>query len=258
MRVSHCLLCAAIWHGIQELPNAEQFLADPRSIDLRLGLSIGVGLRVQYGRPEPGERHLSPQFSLFFSPIPNTEVVGRGNKVREIEGLAMVPRLRLVHPLPFSSSTLAAVRYQIQQCIDKHQHKRAHKGRFAPNRLVDLSPLRSNKLDAVLIDNTSGVTDPYLALSHCWGGLIPYRALQSNKAELCKRIEHARLPRNFQDAFAMALSYHYIWIDSFCIIQDDTQDWRQQAAIMADVYSGAELTISAARSSSHKEGFLTE
>ena len=190
--------------------------------------------------------------------MPNIEVVGRGNKVREIEGLAMVPRLRLVHPLPFSSSTLAAVRYQIQQCIDKHQHKRAHKGRFAPNRLVDLSPLRSNKLDAVLIDNTSGVTDPYLALSHCWGGLKPYRALQSNKAELCKRIEHARLPQNFQDAFAMALSYHYIWIDSFCIIQDDTQDWRQQAAIMADVYSGAELTISAARSSSHKEGFLTE
>ena len=217
-------------------------------------------MRVQYGRPEPEERHLSPQFSLFFSPIPNTEVVGRGNKVREIEGLAMVPRLRLVHPLPFSSSTLAAVRYQIQQCIDKHQHKRAHKGRFAPNRLVDLSPLRSNKLDAVLIDDTSGVPDPYLALSHCWGGLIPYRALQSNKAELCQRIEHACLPRNFQDAFAVAraLSYRYIWIDSFCIIQDDMQDWRQQVAVMANVYSEAELTISAARSSSHKEGFLTE
>lgn len=48
----------------------------------------------------------------------------------------------------------------------------------------------------------------------------------------------------------------YIWIDSFCTVQDDVQDWLEQAAKMADVYSGAELTISAARLLPYDVGFL--
>ncbi|KAF2785848.1 hypothetical protein K505DRAFT_261193, partial [Melanomma pulvis-pyrius CBS 109.77] len=41
----------------------------------------------------------------------------------------------------------------------------------------------------------------------------------------------------------------YIWIDSFCIVQDDADDWAAESAKMADIYNGALLTIMAASAS---------
>ena len=225
---------------------------------------------MRYGRPEAGKWHLDPAFTLSLGPKlvttelgltkPSTELAGGGggSAVPAVEGLTVIPRMPVVYPSPLSIPTRSAVIKQVQECKAQHGHSRTQE-RYVPDRLVDLGP-PSNYPDAVLLDDTSQVRDPYLALSHCWGGLIPYRTLQSNKAELCQRIEFTRLPRNFQDAFAVArwLSYRYIWIDSFCIVQDDAQDWLQQAVKMADVYSGAQLTISATRSSSYDEGFLTK
>lgn len=111
----------------------------------------------------------------------------------------------------------------------------------------------------VLLEDTRGITAPYLALSHCWGGTIPYRTLMSNKVELCEGIEFSQLSKNFQDAVEVSrwLGFRYIWIDSFCIVQDDPRDWLKQSSEMATIYSGAILTISAARSANFIEGFLS-
>ncbi|KAI1184947.1 heterokaryon incompatibility protein-domain-containing protein [Nemania serpens] len=244
--IPRCLLCAAIWHGIKRFPGGEEFLADPRPIHIRLGHWANEMFRVRYGRTTTSW-HLDPSFTL---------IKKEGATARSDWRLEMIPQMPVIHPKPLAPLTLSAVRRQIRDCKLRHKHSQVRKA-YVPDRLVDLGP-SSNQLDAVLLDDTSEVQGPYLALSHCWGGTIPYRTLQSNKEELCRRIDYFELSENFQDAFTVArrLSYQYIWIDSFCIVQDDKQDWLQQATKMADVYSGAELTISAARSSSFDEGFL--
>ncbi|KAI1120839.1 heterokaryon incompatibility protein-domain-containing protein [Nemania abortiva] len=244
--IPRCLLCAAIWHGIKLFPGGEGILADPRPIHLRLGRWENEMFRVRYGRSTTSW-HLDPSFTL----------IKKEGKVAGSElALKAIPQMPVIDPQPLAPSTLSAIRKQIRDCKLHHQHSRVRKT-YVPDRLVDLGP-SSNQLDAVLLDDTSGIKEPYLALSHCWGGTIPYRTLRSNKEELCRRIDYFELSENFQDAFTVVrrLSYRYIWIDSFCIVQDDRRDWLQQATKMADVYSGAELTISAARSSSFDEGFL--
>lgn len=42
-----------------------------------------------------------------------------------------------------------------------------------------------------------------------------------------------------------ALGMHYIWIDSLCIVQDDLNDWQEEAANMAAIYEFAVITIAA-------------
>ncbi|KAF2816034.1 HET-domain-containing protein, partial [Mytilinidion resinicola] len=128
-----------------------------------------------------------------------------------------------------------------------------------PDRLVDVGPATGSTAPK-LLDDTSQVKGPYLALSHCWGGTMPYRTLKSNKDELCQRMEFSRLARNIQDAVTITrgLNYRYIWIDSYCIVQDDPKDWLEQASKMASIYAGAFLTICATRSASFNEGFLSD
>jgi len=54
-----------------------------------------------------------------------------------------------------------------------------------------------------------------------------------------------------------ALDMRYIWIDSLCIVQDDEKDWQREAARMAGVFGGSDLTIAAADSyNSHVGLFL--
>jgi hypothetical protein len=41
------------------------------------------------------------------------------------------------------------------------------------------------------------------------------------------------------------LGVRYLWIDSLCIIQDQTEDWLKQAALMGSIYSGGLLNLAA-------------
>ncbi|KAF3023599.1 hypothetical protein E8E14_012058 [Neopestalotiopsis sp. 37M] len=48
----------------------------------------------------------------------------------------------------------------------------------------------------------------------------------------------------------------HIWIDAFCIVQDDEDDKIRELALMPDIYSGALVTIIAADSDACTKGFL--
>lgn len=56
------------------------------------------------------------------------------------------------------------------------------------------------------------------------------------------------MPQSFQDAVTISreLGVRYLWIDSLCIVQDDEEDWKREAAKMASIFHGAYLTIAAA------------
>jgi hypothetical protein len=47
-----------------------------------------------------------------------------------------------------------------------------------------------------------------------------------------------------------------MWIDSLCIIQDDTEDWERESGLMATVYGNADLVIGATSVADGSFGFL--
>lgn len=67
------------------------------------------------------------------------------------------------------------------------------------------------------------------------------------------------LTQTFQDAIDLTfkLGLEYIWIDSLCIIQGDTDDWIKEGLRMDDVYGGAHLVIAAAHAKDGNGGLYT-
>lgn len=84
-------------------------------------------------------------------------------------------------------------------------------------------------------------------LSHPWASHAKFELLRCNSSDMARSIDWNELPVTYRDAITLTrrLGIRYIWIDSLCIVQDDKDDWRREAAKMADVYSNAYLTIAA-------------
>jgi hypothetical protein len=186
-----------------------------------------------------------------------------------VEKLRSDPRLsfirktdRLVPPNPLSAPVLARVNSWLSNCVKCHRHSRRATSHRMPDRLLDVGPNLSRTTaqyqDLILVRPSNELTEPYAALSHCWGGEVPLKTLTTNIKHHRKGISFNTLPRNFKDAVIVTrwLGLRYIWIDSLCIIQDDPRDWLEQSAKMADVYANAYVTIAATGSPTCEHGFL--
>ena len=141
------------------------------------------------------------------------------------------------------------------QCSTQH---RTCKGREStlPTRVVYVG----NDIREPYLYQTRGEEAPYTALSHCWGS-APTTHLTSSKANLKDRMESipiSTLSQTFSDAVVLTrrLGIEYIWIDSLCIIQDDTEDWARESARMCEVYRNTTLTISADGASDGSKGLF--
>ena len=130
--------------------------------------------------------------------------------------------------------------------------------RGLPTRVLDVGA--TNGSCQLRLLKTHGLGGQYIALSHCWG-LNRHIVTNVNNLELHeRRIPYESLPKTFQDAalITRSVGIRYLWIDSLCIIQDDIQDWKSEAAKMADVYRNAYCTIAATGSRGDQEGILVD
>lgn len=68
------------------------------------------------------------------------------------------------------------------------------------------------------------------------------------------------MPRTFQDLVTVAHHFgiRYIWIASLCIIQDSTEDWEREAALMAEVNTHSACNIAAVDGSSPEDGLFRD
>lgn len=151
----------------------------------------------------------------------------------------------------------------LDQCI--HSHQRCQQPgeenlgdvlRRVPARVLDLGPSKSTSVNSPQL--TEDFCGPYVALSHCWGN-TRHIVTEKNNIECHKNgIPLQHLPKTLQDAiiFTKGIGLRYLWIDSLCIIQDDINDWKNEAAKMADVYRNAYCTIAAAGSKDDQEGIF--
>lgn len=94
----------------------------------------------------------------------------------------------------------------------------------------------------------SGKRGSYIVLSHRWTPETESsRTTQHNYSSRMQDLDISRLPVLFRYAIALArrLGIQYIWIDSICILQDDTADVRRELLNMAQYYQHALFTLTA-------------
>jgi hypothetical protein len=108
------------------------------------------------------------------------------------------------------------------------------------------------------IYTTSSEIGTYVALSHCWGGAPAATTLREHLAERERCLPLDELPATFKDAIKLcrALNIKYLWIDSLCIVQDDKEEWAEEAGKMSSVYENSIFVIAADSASNCQAGCL--
>jgi hypothetical protein len=103
-----------------------------------------------------------------------------------------------------------------------------------------------------------GEKGEYAVLSYCWGGPQTVSSTTETAQDFTDGILLSRLPQTLQDAIITTseLGLRYIWVDCLCIIQDDPEDVAREISKMADIFSQATVTISAASARTVHDGFL--
>ena len=120
---------------------------------------------------------------------------------------------------------------------------------FVPTRLLRIKSAGTHILSACLVYIKSEIESckEYVTLSHCWGGADVIRLTTLALETFRHEIPLGVLPKSFLDAFQITiqLAFDLIWIDSLCIIQDSSEDWKREANSMGDVYQHSVCTIAA-------------
>lgn len=112
------------------------------------------------------------------------------------------------------------------------------------HRICDVEVRSSNACQKLIDCETRaiviGENRPYVALSYVWG-------LSSDKSEDANRLP-TNVPNTIQDAMTVTkrLGYRYLWVDRYCIDQENEQETADQVGKMDLIYHNAELTIIAA------------
>lgn len=147
-----------------------------------------------------------------------------------------------------SETALNWARQMFNQCKTSHGTCRVRDSSFLPTRLLDLAAINHGGLVRLVDGSALSTGSSYTALSHCWGAKLP-KCLTTRDTISDRRagIPWEIIPPTFQNAIhvTIGLGISYLWIDSVCIIQQDPQDWSQEAGKMFHVYQNADVTLCA-------------
>lgn len=158
---------------------------------------------------------------------------------------------------PLSQGCLLKVLGWIDNCASTHSSCSPPSTAETPKRLIYVGESDDDCIHLVSPPLSQGKFN-YVALTHCWGGAS---IMSTNEANLKSRqisISSNEIPKTFQDAIKVTrwLGVKYLWIDSFCIVQDDVLEWQTEAAKMADIYGGSWVVIAACQADNCSTGFL--
>ncbi|MCJ1249879.1 hypothetical protein MMC30_007105 [Trapelia coarctata] len=144
----------------------------------------------------------------------------------------------------------------INDCQHEHELCPHQDDPLLPHRLLDVSADGGESLK--LYVSQEGERGRYAALSYCWGGPQRVMTTMDTIEAHIDQISENKLPQTLADAIKVTrgLGLRYLWIDSFCIIQDSPEDKEVQLASMGNIYHNAYITIVAAKASSVEDGFL--
>ncbi|KAI0882942.1 HET-domain-containing protein [Annulohypoxylon maeteangense] len=179
---------------------------------------------------------------------------------------------------PASPTSIEFARCCIESCMNDHEQCRrpvnnimSRQGQASidsnsiPSRLLHLVA-NDSEFHVQLIDWNSRSAieketvclEGYAILSYCWGGSQPIQLTRDNFKALKEGVPVAQLPKSLRDAawFTNKIGLKYLWIDSLCIIQDDSEDKVYEISRMELYYGQSTVTICAASAASCSEGFI--
>ncbi|XXH03771.1 hypothetical protein Hte_010177 [Hypoxylon texense] len=146
------------------------------------------------------------------------------------------------------SENLKVVRGWLEECRSHHSFCRRSEDTQTqlPTRVIEIA----SDGTAQLVE-TRGQVGQYVALSYCWGQ-HPEDNRSTTVYNVQTRLLAGGLPRDelpaaIRDAVTITeeLGIKYIWVDAFCIIQDDVDDRNEELNKMSQYYSNSYLTIAA-------------
>jgi hypothetical protein len=161
-----------------------------------------------------------------------------------------------------STASFKMARFWLKQCLETHD-KCPKPTTYLPTRVIDVGPADGSQ-DPYLYDTRTKRVDiadverKYAALSYCWGPPPWYRTEKLSFDDRCTAIPMSDLPKTLHDAVVVtrAMGIRFLWIDALCILQDDKDDWKREAATMCTVYQKAAFTITAARADTSHGGLF--
>ncbi|KAK4448441.1 heterokaryon incompatibility protein-domain-containing protein [Podospora aff. communis PSN243] len=238
-----CVQCSVLFRGIQEyLKTAEPWTGQHIMIEVNFSLIKSLRASLIDVHNTTGYRTLSfyesSRSSWLEKAIPDLP-------------LGMEPPSRTS-----SDESLEWARKQIDRCGASHKACK-DSSTLLPKRVLDVGVTSS---DRVSLYEPNSHSAPYVCLSHCWGRRPFLRTLSHNIEAHKDIIQWDLLPPSFQHTIEVTrkLGIRYLWIDSLCIIQDDEDDWRQEASNMASIYQNSFLVISATKSADAYGGLYSE
>lgn len=252
----YCRLLCEVFDAFFELEWLEPQRSGPYAIG---GLRSSVTLMIKQGQPLIIKCVGFGSDPSVSTPIINLEMYTASVLPRDVTD---APTTSMTGRRSTDSSDQGCMQF-IKDCMHQcwHHHPRCcgpqlSASNFTPTRLIytgqDCNDVR------LLKAASTGLRLHWAALSHCWGGGDPFALKIENFDSLMTNIPIDRLPATFTNAIRICreLGIEYLWIDSLCIIQNDTQDWEKEAAQMGLVYSHALVVISGASSKSPDVPFL--
>jgi hypothetical protein len=178
-----------------------------------------------------------------------------------VASLSLPQHTHIVPPDPGSPNVVSRLKEWISTCDDNHKDCRVEEVPLLPSRVIDVGVASSRSGPVKLVETAEGERGIYIALSHCWGHVsTPFITTHSNIVQMKTGFLPTEAPATFQDAITTTrnLGIRYLWIDSLCILQDDSEDWQIESSRMGAVYRGSTVTLLAMDAKSDSEGFLRE
>ncbi|KAJ4246836.1 hypothetical protein NW762_013388 [Fusarium torreyae] len=132
-----------------------------------------------------------------------------------------------------------------------------------PKRLLDIGQLGEPVIR--LLETSKATREAFAIASYAWGSGSQAGAIErakTTKENVDSRIgygmEVISLPKTIQDLIEVTrqIGHRYLWLDAFCIVQDDKAEKSHQLELMVEFYKQADILISAASASNCDEGFL--
>ncbi|KAK5047354.1 hypothetical protein LTR84_006877 [Exophiala bonariae] len=190
-------------------------------------------------------------FKKHFRLLPCTETVLNG----EVSNIASTT---------WSEESWKTIKGWISDCFSKHGQctpiSELHQRRL-PRRLIEIC--EGDRIRIQTLERASNHEIEYLALSHCWGSGPKMKLIAATESVLREGVDISTLCKTFQDAISVTKKFwdefgiRYLWIDSLCILQDSVDDWRNESAIMGDIYQNAFCTLAATAAEDGSRGLFS-
>lgn len=253
---SGCARCFILWqfahHSIRLSHEARGW-----TFAYSQGTYCSLQLEMEYWHPKHGS---CAQIDGPAQRTPRLNIFSTDGRTYKFGDHRILPSVKLARGNFLRDSYVTARKWLVECCDSHGSICGSITDQQLPARVLDLGESPGEYDDLKLHETAAKEIGRYVCLAHCWGPLgSAIKTTANNLAQHKAHISLSALPRTFQEAvvFTRWLGVRYLWIDALCIIQGDKADWLRQSTVMASVYSGSFLTLSAAKAASGQSGLFS-